>query len=331
MTEQAEYITDAAEMLGAGQAEHEQQALNQYAAIKHASEDVIGVNRVYLEMVDYDHEAALVLDEVMFWTLPQKRTGKTGLRVKRDGYMWLAVSRTEWKERKGLLERQADRAVNKLIELKLIVKDNFYFDGRPRVHLRVSSLDFFAAYSRVMALRYTPDEDVANPEKSLEDLYIMMGMSNLPNGNLPKRESNLPNGESINLPNGDFINSPDSPDSTLPVDKFQKIKEAADKTVDAIIELGNMPGAKAFVRRQGVAARIEKLFGGRKPTGKQGVAFVEFVDKMEQDKRQTWEEFARWMVSQSGYDPQYWGWVRMQENWGCAFEKKKAPEMELIF
>lgn len=194
----------------------DQAALNKYAAIKNASEDTIGVSRVYLEMMEYDFAAALILDELMFWTLPQKRTGKTGLRVRRNGYYWLAVARAEWLTRKGLPERQADRGIDKLEKMGIIIKDNFYFDGKPRIHLRVVPAKFFEIYGQAMAKKYHDEETQETAEKELSDLYEMMGLSNLPNGNLPNGDSNLPNGNSINLPNGNIINSPNNPDSTLP-------------------------------------------------------------------------------------------------------------------
>lgn len=298
----------------------EQAALSRYAAIKHASEDTIGVNRVYLEMVDYDHEAALVLDELMFWTLPQARTHKTGLRVQRDGYLWLAVARTEWKERKGLLERQADRAINKLIEMGLIVKDNFYFNGKPRIHLRVSPASFFAAYTRVMALRYTDQEIDETADKTLEDLYEMMNWSNLPNGNLPNGNSNLPNGEFDNLPNGEFINSPDIPNSPLQpgyeISKERKTEKLGD-IIDGMKDLYNMPGAKLYVLKAHIESRV-KVRLNLNPSARDGRSFVEHAARAKKSDNQDIDKFLDWWLSNNP-DPKYWSFSRMIERWNMAF------------
>lgn len=270
------------------QAKKEQAALSQYAAIKNASEDTIGVSRVYLEMVDHDHEAALVLDEIMFWTLPQKRTGKTGLRIRRDGYLWLAVARTEWKERKGLLERQADRAINKLIDMGLIIKDNFYFDGKPRVHLRVSPTQFFALYGKIMTERYADEDQEETTDKELSDLYEMMGWSNLPNGKLRNGDSNLPNGEPINLPNGEFINSPDSPNTALNSIEGEAAKKPTVPEgfpIEWLIAHGNSVDQ----------AQIDKLVMAKTACDKFEQVFA--FHSLPWSVNGPWEQFERWVVN----------------------------------
>ena len=58
------------------------------AAMFAANSDNVSIPKIYIDMTG-DIEAAAVLDELMFWTLPKKATGKTSLRVfKRGALGW---------------------------------------------------------------------------------------------------------------------------------------------------------------------------------------------------------------------------------------------------
>jgi DnaD/phage-associated family protein len=180
----------------------EQAALAKYAALKHAESDVIAASRIYFDMTG-DWEAALVLDELMFWTLPKAKTGKTSLKVWRDGNTWLAVSRAEWWERKRLTERQADRAIAKLVALGLIEKELYKYNAHPTTHLRLIVTKFFELMGLALEQYYKPDEPEEKTE--LRDLYAMMGIPISPFGDI-----DLPNGD-IDSPNGEMINSTHQP------------------------------------------------------------------------------------------------------------------------
>ena len=71
MEEQAKYKTEAGV----------QQKL---AAMFAANKDEVSIPKIYIDMTG-DWKAAAVLDELLFWTLPKKGTGKTSLRVFRNG------------------------------------------------------------------------------------------------------------------------------------------------------------------------------------------------------------------------------------------------------
>ncbi len=178
---------------------------NKLAAMFSASKDEVCIPKIYIDMTG-DYKAAAVLDELMFWTLP-KRGGKTSLRVYKQGSLWLAVRRADWWDRKRLTERQSDGAISKLIELDLIEKDVFLFDGKPTVHIHIKMSNFVKLYGEKIQELAEEDGD-ADMIKDISDLYEMMGFPN------ETVISNLPNGEMLNLPNGDFINSPKQPPNT---------------------------------------------------------------------------------------------------------------------
>lgn len=192
--------------------DQEQQAKNEaaiqqkLAAIFAANKDEVSIPKIYIDITG-DIEAAAVLDELMFWTLPKKGTGKTSLRVFKKGALWLAVRRRDWWDRKRLTERQADSAIAKLVKMELVEKEVFLFDGKPTVHLRMNMTKFTRLYSEKMQEIASQEED-QNLIRDIADLYQMMGFPN------ETVNSILQNGEMLNLQNGEFINSLQQPENT---------------------------------------------------------------------------------------------------------------------
>lgn len=176
------------------------------AAMFAANKDEVSVPKIYIDMTGA-WETGAILDEILFWTLPKKNTGRTSLRVFRDQKLWLAVRRADWWDRKRLTERQADTAIGKLVTQGLIEKDVFLFDGKPTVHLRLIMSKFVALYAEKMK-EFADQEEDENLIRDISDLYAMMGF---PNENVI---SNLQNGEMLNLQNGEIINSPVQPENT---------------------------------------------------------------------------------------------------------------------
>lgn len=194
------------------QRQKEAAMLLKYAAMKQAQEAIAGAAKIYIDMT-HDIEAAFVLDELLFWTLP--KSGKTSLRVWKDGYLWLAVSRAEWWERKRLSSRQADRAIDKLIAMNLVFKEVFRFNSAPTTHLRVNIPVFFKLLFDEVGKIATDDQN--KDLQDIKDLYAMMGAPFSPNGNLPFSDTESPFSDT-NSPNSENINSTNQP-SPLPKNK----------------------------------------------------------------------------------------------------------------
>lgn len=205
--EQAEYITKRAKA--------ENAALKKYAAIQKAAEEKIGVQKIYIDMTG-DIEAAFILDEVIFFTLP-RGNGKSALRVWKDGYLWLAVQRADWWDRKRLTVRQADTAIKKLEEKNLIVKSVHKFNGQTSHHLRLNVSEFFRQYGEALEKSNPAEDESDTMTKDISDLYAMMGeLQNCDSqiGELQNGETELQNGET-ELQNGDSINTPHHPSPSL--------------------------------------------------------------------------------------------------------------------
>lgn len=187
----------------------ENAALRKYAAIQKSAEDKIGVQKIYVDITG-DIEAAFVLDEIIFFTLP-RGNGKSALRCWKEGYLWLAVQRSEWWERKRLTARQADTAIEKLEKQNLIFKSIHKFNGQTATHLRLNSPEFFRRYAEELDKQNPPENEEDTLSKDINDLYEMMGMgSELQNGELQNGETESPKCET-ELQIRDSINNPHQP------------------------------------------------------------------------------------------------------------------------
>ncbi len=100
-----------------------------------SSRDTIEVKRVYIDMAG-DLVAGIVLSQIIYWHLPS-RDGRTRLRVKRDGHLWLAKGRADWWDECRVSPKQADRALALLAERGLVEVRLFRFAGAPTKHVRI--------------------------------------------------------------------------------------------------------------------------------------------------------------------------------------------------
>lgn len=230
--EQGNYITE--------RIKRENAALRKYSAIQKAAEDKIGVQKIYIDMTN-DIPAAFILDEIIFFTLPKNGT-RSSLRIWKDGYLWMAVQRKDWWDRKRLTERQADTAIKKLEELNLIVKSVHKFNGQSSQHFRLNIPEFFRQYGEALEKDNPPEDQSETLTKDISDLYEMLGES--PNGELQNGDSRIRDGESPNgeteLQNGDSINIPHhpslNPNGAKAPSPLREIEDSANKTVDAILD-----------------------------------------------------------------------------------------------
>lgn len=110
--------------------------------------DVLDFKKMYVDMAR-DLHGGIVLSEIVYWYLPAK-DGKTRLRVRKQGRMWIAVRRWEWWDRARMTPRQADRGLGKLLEAGLIDKAIFKFDGEPTTHVALNEAVFLAAWARCL-------------------------------------------------------------------------------------------------------------------------------------------------------------------------------------
>jgi hypothetical protein len=283
-------------------------ALKRYAMLQRATEDKIGCQKIYVD-IGGGIEEGLVLDELIFYTLPKEETGKTSLRVWHDGFLWMAVKRADWWKRKRLKERSADRAIDNLVALGIVVKDLYKFSGTPTVHLRLDAKAFFAKYSQELStLEADNGEDEGESiAKDIADLYEMMSVSTLPNGDAISPKSNATS------PKSKVLNSIDTIETQSPVFSSNK-PDAVDYLIEAV-KSGIYKKSESLLAIESVI----KIKTNIEPSGRAGQDFVEFCYKKAKNENQHIDQFLNWLTAQKDYNPTFWSWDKMREHWGRAF------------
>lgn len=139
---------------------------------EHTTRDIIDFKKIYVDIAG-DVVAGLVLSELVYWYLPDRR-GMSRLRVEHEGKYWIAVRRYEWWERTRMSPRQFDGAAKKLVTAGIIEKKRFKFNGFPTVHVRIIEENFLKEWGLILS-------------QPLENPF-------LPNG---EKGANLPNGKNV--------------------------------------------------------------------------------------------------------------------------------------
>ena len=96
------------------------------------SSDMILFQAKYADIVD-DLIGGLMLSQIVYWFLPDKK-GKSKLRVRKQGRLWLAKTRESW----GAFHinpQQVSKRMKKLVSMGLIEIEKFKFDGAPTTHI----------------------------------------------------------------------------------------------------------------------------------------------------------------------------------------------------
>ena len=102
---------------------------------------------------------------------------------------------------------------------------------------------------------------------------------------------------------------------------------AANKKVDAMLDMANFPGAKAEARR----ASIQSYLGERLHVNTETKAwreFAKYADGQQQKHGEKIETFVSWLLGQDKFQIQYWPPRRMQEMWPQAFMKSESTSLE---
>lgn len=109
--------------------------IDQFFRWEQASRDTIDVKKIYVDVAD-DLVAGVLLSQIVFWFLPNQE-GRTKLRVNKNGFTWLAKGREDWWNECRIKPRQYDTAIKKLIDLEILEKETFKFNGNPTTHIRI--------------------------------------------------------------------------------------------------------------------------------------------------------------------------------------------------
>ena len=111
-----------------------------FLAWEAATKDTIDVKRIYIDLAG-DLHAGIMLSQIIYWYLPGKN-GKTKLRVRRKGRLWLAKRYEDWYGEVRLTKSQSRRALGILKDKDFIITEIMRFNGTPQVHLRLNWGEF---------------------------------------------------------------------------------------------------------------------------------------------------------------------------------------------
>jgi len=131
--------------------------LREFLAWEKTCRGAVDFKPIYVDMAD-DLIAGLMLSQLVYWCLLPDKKGKSRLRVRRDGHMWAAKSRSEWWDEIRLTPKQADRAIRVLANRGLVVRKNSLFNGKRTTHLRIDWLVFRDLWRRIRDAGDAPGE-----------------------------------------------------------------------------------------------------------------------------------------------------------------------------
>jgi len=123
-------------------------SFDEFLLWERTTRDSIDFKKIYVDIAG-DLIAGLMLSQIVFWYLPDKN-GNSKMRVRKDGYDWIAKSNTEWYDEIRITEWQAPRALNILEEKGIIEKRLYKFDGAPTIHIRLIQDKFMELWEELV-------------------------------------------------------------------------------------------------------------------------------------------------------------------------------------
>lgn len=141
-----------------------------WVASESQDHDAIKVKRLYVDINDGNWYDAALFSQIMYWHGRNKETGKRRLQIERDGHFWLAKRYEDWWTECRITAETAKKAITRMVQRGLLVKNVWLFDGKPTVHIRVN-IDGF----EVLA-----NHCIAENKELASDFEL--NRSNVPNG-----------------------------------------------------------------------------------------------------------------------------------------------------
>lgn len=121
----------------------------EFAKWERASRDTIDFKVAYVDMAGGDLTAGLLLSQVVFWHLPDK-SGKSKLKVQREGKRWLAKAHADWWDEVRVPERTVKRKLKLLEGSGLIETRTYRFNGLRTTHIRIIPEAFLEAWKKAL-------------------------------------------------------------------------------------------------------------------------------------------------------------------------------------
>ena len=107
-----------------------------------ASTDKISVKRIYIDINNGNLHDGLLFSQIMYWHGYNRETGKSRLRVFKDGYYWVAKRYQDWWNECRINERTARSALSRIEKRGLITTKTYKFNSSPTKHIRINWEEF---------------------------------------------------------------------------------------------------------------------------------------------------------------------------------------------
>lgn len=118
--------------------------LNEFLQLKAMEQQRVNFEMTYVDMTG-DLISGLLLSQIIYWFTPDKN-GKSKLRVTYKGKRALAKSRNEWFEEIRITEKQYDKAIKILQDLKIVEVVNSMFDSKRTPFIMLNDEEFLKLY-----------------------------------------------------------------------------------------------------------------------------------------------------------------------------------------
>lgn len=134
---------------------HASQSAAQHGAEKKDNRpSIIGYQTDLAEICDRDVNQALLLSQILFLYLPSAKTGKSKLRIFRDGRHWIANSYEAWGDILVMKPNAVKYAIKKLKDAGLIETKRYRWKGSPTQHV---ALNQDALEAKLRQVGFNPD------------------------------------------------------------------------------------------------------------------------------------------------------------------------------
>lgn len=119
------------------------------------ADSVVSFHRVFVDWLEGDIIAALVLSQLFYWYRPDDK-GQSKLRIRKNEQWWIAKTAHEWQLELGVTAKQARRAIAVLKEKGYVDTLVAKFDNSPTQHIRLLSVEGKGPITHVNQLRLLP-------------------------------------------------------------------------------------------------------------------------------------------------------------------------------
>lgn len=118
--------------------------LNEFLQLKAMEQQRVNFEMTYVDMTG-DLISGLLLSQIIYWFTPDKN-GKSKLKVTYKGKKALAKSRNEWFEEIRITEKQYDKAIKILQDLKIVEVVNSMFNSKRTPFIMLNDEEFLNLY-----------------------------------------------------------------------------------------------------------------------------------------------------------------------------------------